>query len=195
MFACAPNISKHLQTSCLVMFVNNCLVMFASVDRALEYLLHWNIPWWKPMPVTRFNAGKRCLVYRCYFDLWGYTHQWTLHKIPSTVFPKVTNADGLHHVTKLIISFCCKLLSYGSKWSHLCIISRFFSRLYPLQISQVYQQYTPLAVVSRARKTLRISTTATIPAFSSKEGAVIGAVLSTWKFHRVHHWHIWIIAE
>jgi hypothetical protein len=42
--------------------------------------------------------------------------------------------------------------------------------------------YTPLAVVSRARKTLRVSTTATIaqiPAVSSKEGTVIGAVLST----------------
>jgi hypothetical protein len=40
--------------------------------------------------------------------------------------------------------------------------------------------YTPLAVVSRARKTLRVSTTtgiAQIPAVSSKEGAVIGAVL------------------
>jgi hypothetical protein len=42
--------------------------------------------------------------------------------------------------------------------------------------------YTPLAVVSHARKTIRVSTTATIaqiPAVSSKEGAVIGAVLST----------------
>jgi hypothetical protein len=50
--------------------------------------------------------------------------------------------------------------------------------------------YTPLTVVSRARKTLPVSTTATIaqiPAVSSKEGAVI--VLSTWKFHRGHHWH------
>jgi hypothetical protein len=45
--------------------------------------------------------------------------------------------------------------------------------------------YTPLAVVSRARKTLCVSTTerAQIPAVSSKEGAVIGAVLSTRKFH------------
>jgi hypothetical protein len=37
--------------------------------------------------------------------------------------------------------------------------------------------YTPLAVVSRARKTLRVSTTAgiaQIPAVSSKEVAVIG---------------------
>jgi hypothetical protein len=52
--------------------------------------------------------------------------------------------------------------------------------------------YTPLAVVSRARKTLRVSTTATIaqiPTISSKDGAVIGAVLSTRKFHRGHHWH------
>jgi hypothetical protein len=50
--------------------------------------------------------------------------------------------------------------------------------------------YTPLAVVSRASKTLPISTTATIaqiPAVLSKEGAVIGAVLSTRKFHRGHH--------
>jgi hypothetical protein len=50
--------------------------------------------------------------------------------------------------------------------------------------------YTPLAVVSRARKTPRVSTTATIaqiPAVSSKEGAVIGAVLSTRKSHRGHH--------
>jgi hypothetical protein len=48
-------------------------------------------------------------------------------------------------------------------------------------------RYTPLAVVSRARKTVRVSTTATIaqiPAVSSKEGAVIGAVLSTRKSHR-----------
>jgi hypothetical protein len=47
--------------------------------------------------------------------------------------------------------------------------------------------YTPLAVVSRARKTLRVWTTATIAQItgvSSKEGAVIGAVLSTRKFHR-----------
>jgi hypothetical protein len=46
--------------------------------------------------------------------------------------------------------------------------------------------YTPLAVVSRARKTLPVSTTATIAqilAVSSKEGAVIGAVLGTRKFH------------
>jgi hypothetical protein len=50
--------------------------------------------------------------------------------------------------------------------------------------------YTPLAVVSRARKTLRVSTTAgiaQIPDVSSKDGAVIGAVLSTRKFHRGHH--------
>jgi hypothetical protein len=50
--------------------------------------------------------------------------------------------------------------------------------------------YTPLAVVSRARKTLRVSTTAGIAqilAVSSKEGAVIGAVLSTREFHRGHH--------
>jgi hypothetical protein len=55
---------------------------------------------------------------------------------------------------------------------------------------QIYHEacvnYTPLAVVSRARKTLRVSTTATIAQIldvSSKEGAVIGAVLSTRKFH------------
>jgi hypothetical protein len=48
-------------------------------------------------------------------------------------------------------------------------------------VIQLYY-YTPLVVVSRTRKTLRISTTATIaqiPDVSSKEGAVIGAVLST----------------
>jgi predicted transcriptional regulator len=42
--------------------------------------------------------------------------------------------------------------------------------------------YTPLAVVSRARKSLRVSTTATIsqiPVVSLKDGAVIGTVLST----------------
>jgi hypothetical protein len=42
--------------------------------------------------------------------------------------------------------------------------------------------YTPLAVVSLARNTLFVSTTATIAQIldvSSKEGAVIGAVLST----------------
>jgi hypothetical protein len=42
-----------------------------------------------------------------------------------------------------------------------------------------HAKYTPLAVVSRARNTLRVSTTATIaqiPAASSKEGAVIGAI-------------------
>jgi hypothetical protein len=41
---------------------------------------------------------------------------------------------------------------------------------------------TPLAVVSRARKPIRVSTTATDSANSdilSKEGTVIGAVLST----------------
>jgi hypothetical protein len=50
--------------------------------------------------------------------------------------------------------------------------------------------YTPLAVVLRARKTLRVSTTAgiaQIPTVSSKEGAVIGAVLGTREFHRGHH--------
>jgi hypothetical protein len=49
---------------------------------------------------------------------------------------------------------------------------------------------TPLAVVSRARRTLRVSTTATDNVnldVSSKEGAVIGAVLGTRKFHRSHH--------
>jgi hypothetical protein len=49
----------------------------------------------------------------------------------------------------------------------------------------VYLPYTPLAVVSRARKTLCISTTATIaqiPDVSSKDGAV----LSMRKFHRGH---------
>jgi hypothetical protein len=47
-----------------------------------------------------------------------------------------------------------------------------------------------LAVVSRARKTVRVLTTATIaqiPAVSSKEGAVFGAVLCMRKFHRGHH--------
>jgi hypothetical protein len=51
-------------------------------------------------------------------------------------------------------------------------------------------KYTPLAVVLRTRKTLRVLTTATIAqilAVSSKEGAVIGAVLSMRKFHRGHH--------
>jgi hypothetical protein len=50
--------------------------------------------------------------------------------------------------------------------------------------------YTPLAVVSRARKTLRVSTTATIAQItdvSSKEGAMIGAVLGTRTLHRGHH--------
>jgi hypothetical protein len=49
--------------------------------------------------------------------------------------------------------------------------------------------YTPLSVVSHARKTLHVSTTATIaqiPVVSSKEGTVIGAVLSTRKFHQTH---------
>jgi hypothetical protein len=45
--------------------------------------------------------------------------------------------------------------------------------------------YTPLAVVSRARKTLHTAGIAQIPVVSSKEGAV----LSTRKFHRGHHWH------
>jgi hypothetical protein len=46
------------------------------------------------------------------------------------------------------------------------------------------------AVVSHAHKTLRVSTIATIAQIldiSSKEGTVIGAVLSTQKFHRGHH--------
>jgi hypothetical protein len=50
-------------------------------------------------------------------------------------------------------------------------------------------EYTPLAVVSRARNSTRINhcyTIAQIPAVLSKEGAVIGAVLSTRKFHRGH---------
>jgi hypothetical protein len=50
--------------------------------------------------------------------------------------------------------------------------------------------YTSLAVVSRARKTLRVSANATDSAnsdISSKEGAVIGAVLAKRKFHRGHH--------
>jgi precorrin-4 methylase len=52
------------------------------------------------------------------------------------------------------------------------------------------KDYTPLAVVSHAHKTQHVSTTATIAqilAVLSKEGAligtVIGAVLSTRKFH------------
>jgi hypothetical protein len=57
-------------------------------------------------------------------------------------------------------------------------------------VDKLTVDYTPLAVVSRARKTLRVSTTAgiaQIPAVESKEGAVFGAVLSTRKFHRGHH--------
>jgi hypothetical protein len=60
---------------------------------------------------------------------------------------------------------------------------------------------SPLAVVSRVRKTLRVLTTAAIaqiPAVLSKQGAVIGAVLSMRKFHRgviTDIRHIWIIAE
>jgi hypothetical protein len=52
---------------------------------------------------------------------------------------------------------------------------------------QLGAEYTPLAVVSHTCKTLRISTTATVSAnfdVSSKEGAVIVAVLSKRKFHR-----------
>jgi hypothetical protein len=45
--------------------------------------------------------------------------------------------------------------------------------------------YTPFSVVSRARKALRVSTTAKIAQMPSKEGAV----LSTRKFHQGHHWH------
>jgi hypothetical protein len=62
--------------------------------------------------------------------------------------------------------------------------------LFTFQCQWLMRCYTPLAVVSRARKTLRVSTTAGIAqlqAVSSKEGAVIGAVLSTQKFHRGHH--------
>jgi hypothetical protein len=53
-----------------------------------------------------------------------------------------------------------------------------------------YPCYTPLAVVSRTCKTLHVSTTATDRAnsdVSSKEGAVIAAVLRTRKFHRSPH--------
>jgi ATP-dependent helicase/DNAse subunit B len=67
-------------------------------------------------------------------------------------------------------------------------------KLICISIMTYYHQssisYTPLTVVSRARKTLRVSTTAgiaQIPAVSSQEGAVIGAVLSTRKFHRGYH--------
>jgi hypothetical protein len=49
--------------------------------------------------------------------------------------------------------------------------------------------YTPLAVVSRPQDSMRMNRCYdnTKSAVSSKEGAVIGAVLSTRKFHRGHH--------
>jgi hypothetical protein len=51
-----------------------------------------------------------------------------------------------------------------------------------------YIAYTPLAVASRVRKTYQpLLQIAQIPDVSSKEDAVIGAVLGTRKFHRGHH--------
>jgi hypothetical protein len=67
-----------------------------------------------------------------------------------------------------------------------------FSDMSRIEMNGPATNYTPLAVVSRARKTLHVSTTAgiaQIPAVSSKEVAVIGAVLNTRKFHLGHHWH------
>jgi hypothetical protein len=72
---------------------------------------------------------------------------------------------------------------FRSGGSLMCII--------PGTFFKYHISYIPIAVVSRTSKTLRVSTTATIaqiPAVSSKEGAVIGVVLSTihWKALEEH---------
>jgi hypothetical protein len=85
----------------------------------------------------------------------------------------------------------------ATPWIQSCSWYKKANLHFPLLCLQPWS-YTPLAVVSRTRKTLRVSTTAgiaQIPAVSSKEGAVIGAVLGTRKFHRGDIRHIWIIAE
>jgi hypothetical protein len=60
-----------------------------------------------------------------------------------------------------------------------------------------YYSCTPLAVVSRARKSIRVSTPllqiAQIPDVSTKDGAVIGAVFSTRKLQLTSD--TWIISE
>jgi hypothetical protein len=65
--------------------------------------------------------------------------------------------------------------------------------LWIYQVSSCARLHSPRSGFSRARLCAYTSTNATIaqfPAVSSKEGAVIGAVLSTRKFHRGgHHWH------
>jgi hypothetical protein len=63
------------------------------------------------------------------------------------------------------------------------------TNVYPLLDLAWFLLHSPRSGFA-CRKTLRVSTTATItqiPAVSSKEGAVIGAVLSTRKFHRGHN--------
>jgi hypothetical protein len=47
--------------------------------------------------------------------------------------------------------------------------------------------YAPFAVVSRAHAYQPLLQIAQIPGVSSKERAVVGAVLGTRKFHRGHH--------
>jgi hypothetical protein len=64
------------------------------------------------------------------------------------------------------------------------------SRSSRLRASQTL--HSPRSGFARPQDSTRIShcyTIAQIPAVSSKEGAVIGAVLNTRKFHRDHHWH------
>jgi hypothetical protein len=99
--------------------------------------------------------------------------------------PQITmpSETAEHSILKLVvIKMDTEIAPKMSKWSKPFDMTSHWKTL---------EDYTPLAVAnSRARKTLRVSTTATkaqIPAVSSKEGAVIDAVLITRKFHRGHH--------
>jgi hypothetical protein len=61
----------------------------------------------------------------------------------------------------------------------------------PFSAVESHRIHSPRSGFSRPQDSTRMTTAtiALILAVSSKEGAVIGAVLSTRKFHRDHHWH------
>jgi hypothetical protein len=91
----------------------------------------------------------------------------------------------------LLLGAILKRLGGKCSWWHICVHSVSTNSLIPNALSLLYPTLPSQWFLAPARL-LCVSTTATIaqiPDVSSKEGAVIGALLSKWKFHRGHHWH------
>jgi hypothetical protein len=152
---------------------------------SLSELWSQNCSWcllpWQPLfvvPVWSFSSHLPGLSLYKFSIIWDMTCGWTVNGLFKTSTRKA-----------------------AKKQIHTVNTTKDFSRIFKgsrvLLFLCILTLTLPLAVVSRARKTLRVSTTAGIAqimAVSSKEGAVIGAVLSTRIFHRGHHWHRTYIA-